>query len=205
MNPTSRPNRRLAAPARLLAVVLLLGPADARPARAGTVEFPAAQPALTLELPAGWSHQVDATGNLLCSPPTPDSYKILVGPISHSEFLTEAQVESVLLVAVHNLPNQYDGMTALEVGAVENFSTPHGLAFRRLRADCRVKGLPAVMTTYIFTPGGERWYTLFTRGSAEADQAHAEDCRVILNSIATPRPAAGGAAPAVAPTERERR
>ena len=198
MNPASCLNRRLAALAWLLAVALLLGPAGTRRARAETLGFPTARPALTLELPAGWSHQVDAAGNLLCSPPTPDSFGLLVAPIALSEFLTRAQVEAVLRVAVDNLPKQYEGLTDLKVDAVEQFSNTRGVAFARLRADCRMRGLPAVLTTYVFAPGpAVGWFTLFTRGSAEADQTHAQDCRTILNSITAPRPTAPAAAPAV--------
>ena len=163
--------RRLAAAGALLLATVS--------AQAGTVSFPAGNPAFELELPRGWTSAVDEAGNLDVNANDDSGYTCAIIPASVG---TEDDVKALLPVLAKSMRERVE-LTDYRQSEIQEQKTGSGMKLMMLVAGGKTMGLDFIITLTAFSPKTDVYFVIVSMAEKSVDKAHDPQMGQIVESI----------------------
>lgn len=173
--PTARLHTTLLALALALAGIV-------SPVSAETLKLPKGQSEFVMDLPDGWSHEMDQAGFVSCAPPDnskgPYALIVVAMPDAHSKADVKKQLPGFAKDFAAGAK-----VTDLETAEIDDIKNSNGVSFIGLAGSGKKKDLTATIVVQAFEPQKGKWYVIFTLGSEAADKAYSDDYATITDSI----------------------
>ena len=138
-------------------------------------KFPSDDPAFSIELPRGWTSEVDKAGNLDCHAPDDPAYSF--GILDMRGIKSTKELKAALLKVAEGT-----GLKKMKVGEVEETGS-ETMKFLEVKAHGESDGLQLVVVVTGFEAQKGRFFALLGVGLEEMDKKHAKDYESIAASI----------------------
>ena len=143
-------------------------------------KFPPDDPAFTLELPRGWTSELDKAGNLDCHAPDDPAYSF--GVLDLHGIQTQKELKAALLKVAEGT-----GLKNMKVGEVEETGSDT-MKFLEVKGHGEADGMQLVVVVTGFEAQKGRFFALLGVGLEKMDKKHAKDYESIAASIEPLKP-----------------
>jgi len=169
----------------LAALVTFAGLALATPESSlgAKTKFPSQDPAFTIELPRGWTSELNNNGNLSSHPPDDPAYIFTVMDLNRTRSAQELRAALPQLAKSAGLKN-------FKLGPVEDTES-ETMKFAEVKGSGEADGLTLVVVVTGFEAQKGRFFALLSVGLESTQKKHAKDFEAIAASI-EPLQATGG-------------
>lgn len=153
------------------------------PIMAETLQLPKDQPIYSLDLPEGWTQEMDKDGDFKCAPSDQSSGPYTMQIIAMPAIQTKTEMKEKLPPLAKSM-GETTKQTEFEVGDLEDSKNGNEVPFTGLRADGKTpEGDSKVTVLQAFEPQPGKWYVILTVGTEAADTAHNDAYEAIYDSI----------------------
>ncbi|HMG05272.1 MAG TPA: hypothetical protein VK581_07405 [Chthoniobacterales bacterium] len=145
--------------------------------QAGTVEYPAGNALIKVELPDGWTSSSDKDGNLDVKANDKSEFDFSIIPASVG---TEKDVKAFLPQLAQTMGKD---LKELEVGQLREFTSKTGIKMMVQPAKGKMGDQEMMITLAAFAPAKEKYFIIMSMAEKSVDEAHDKAMGQIVNSI----------------------